>query len=241
MNWRDYLLYCLGVGFLAIIPLALAAYGGHVAADAIPDIRQRRTVKRTFWFLFVIGVAMAAAYQYRITKSDSDRQTSTKKWQDDIQKRLDEIIRQPVSAEQKEAATDLKHVVTSPPTGSKQQAERAQYLDHISNVSDGKLRGMAEYEIAKPLEEKHGAWQRQDNVYQAELARSQSREARAEIERKRRKLTKDFFSDVKDLLFEGKIVKAELERRDLINRTLPSQEEKDLDQIIGRFEDPYLN
>ncbi len=71
MNWVD---FALGVLFLALVPLLLAAFGGHVAADTYTDPRKRRNTKLTFWGLFVLGLLLAIQYQYRVMVTDDARQ-----------------------------------------------------------------------------------------------------------------------------------------------------------------------
>ncbi len=59
---------------MAIIPFFLAAYGGHVAAEALTDLRARRSAKTKFWGMFAIGVLLATMYQYRTQKADGEKQ-----------------------------------------------------------------------------------------------------------------------------------------------------------------------
>lgn len=70
-TWVD---ICLGTALLAIVPFALAAYGGHVAAETITDPGKQRAIKVKFWSLFVIGVLLAFLQQYRsITTDEKNR------------------------------------------------------------------------------------------------------------------------------------------------------------------------
>jgi hypothetical protein len=108
--WID---FALGVLLLALIPFALAAYGGHVAADSIADDRKRRNVKLKFWALGSVGLLIAIAYQYRTMKTDETRQDQTRQFQKSVTERLNQIINQPISAEQKQEAIDLKQLVKS--------------------------------------------------------------------------------------------------------------------------------
>lgn len=107
--WIDFL---LGVVLLAVIPFTLAAYGGHVAADSITDDRRNRwNVKLRFWGLGFIGLLIAIAYQYRTMKTDETRQDQTRQFQKSVTERLNQIINQPISKEQKQEAIDLKQQV----------------------------------------------------------------------------------------------------------------------------------
>ncbi len=110
MNW--WLDFVLGVLILAIFPFWLAAYGGHVAADAITESRKRRIVKAKFWSLAVAGLLIAILYQYRTMKTDEARQDQTRLFQQQVNARLDAIIAQPTSSPvQKQKATKLKQLV----------------------------------------------------------------------------------------------------------------------------------
>jgi hypothetical protein len=138
VNWTDYF---LNVGAFAIIPLILAAYGGKVAAESIPDKSHGRSVTRIFWGWCLIGIAFAAWYQYRIAKSDSSRQESIARWQTGMDTKLDQIIRHPASAEQQRAAIDLKHEITSQAkTVSNPNSKDIKSLNLLDNISDENLR-----------------------------------------------------------------------------------------------------
>jgi hypothetical protein len=60
--WVDII---LGTALLAIIPFALAAYGGHIAAETLSDPMRQRIVKVKFWSLCVVGIVFAFLQQYR--------------------------------------------------------------------------------------------------------------------------------------------------------------------------------
>lgn len=98
---------------LAIVPLGMAAYGGHVAADAHSDKRHRLQVKFTFWGIGVFGLLIAFAYQYRTMKTDAERQTATQSWEDNVNHKLDAITTQPSSAETKQIVVELTLVQIS--------------------------------------------------------------------------------------------------------------------------------
>jgi hypothetical protein len=77
MNWLglDWLGLILAVLVLAIIPGLLAAYGGHIAAEAISDPKRSRNVKYCFWALFLFGVLATSWQQFRSAVADLDRDT----------------------------------------------------------------------------------------------------------------------------------------------------------------------
>jgi hypothetical protein len=70
MNWLDLF---LSVCLLGGVPFALAAYGGHLAAEIIPDAQARRRSKAIFWSLCVVGIAVATVYQYRSGRTEEAR------------------------------------------------------------------------------------------------------------------------------------------------------------------------
>ena len=70
MNWLD---FALNVSLLALVPFLLAAYGGHLAAENISDSKRRRRSKGIFWALCVIGIAVAALWQFRTMRTEGVR------------------------------------------------------------------------------------------------------------------------------------------------------------------------
>lgn len=125
-SWID---FALGILLLALVPFALAAYGGHVAADTIVENHKRRIVKLKFWGMGFIGLLVAIAYQYRTMKTDEARQVQTRDFQSSVTDRLDRIANQPVSREQQREATKLKQLVkaanpASPRLGTGPEAYR---------------------------------------------------------------------------------------------------------------------
>lgn len=72
LNWADII---LNIAVLALIPGLFAAYGGHLAAEAIPDLKRERKVKRIFWLMFVVFVLATGWQQFRVAESDLARGT----------------------------------------------------------------------------------------------------------------------------------------------------------------------
>ncbi|MBZ5696456.1 MAG: hypothetical protein LAN36_13990 [Acidobacteriia bacterium] len=72
LDWLDMVINVLA---LAIVPGIIAAYGGHLAAEAIGDRRRGRKVKAFFWILFLVGVLVTFWQQFRIAESDLARET----------------------------------------------------------------------------------------------------------------------------------------------------------------------
>jgi hypothetical protein len=107
-RWID---FSLGVFWLALIPLGLAVYGGYVAAESLPDDRKRHLIKLRFWGMGLLGLLVAIVYQYRTMNADALREGQTQQFQQSVDARLDQILSQPVSKEQKREATKLKQLV----------------------------------------------------------------------------------------------------------------------------------
>jgi hypothetical protein len=79
--WLDIV---LGTFLLAIVPFAMAAYGGHVAAESIEDLKRRRSVKLKFWVICVVGIVLAFIQQYRYITQDSASKLKTGKVEDAV-------------------------------------------------------------------------------------------------------------------------------------------------------------
>jgi hypothetical protein len=100
-EWVDIL---LGTFLLAIVPFAMAAYGGHIAAEGIADLKRRRTVKSIFWLACAIGVGLAFVQQYRSVKQASASQTKTGQVEGAILGQLQSLHNQkPLTATETEA------------------------------------------------------------------------------------------------------------------------------------------
>lgn len=105
MNWIDSL---LGVAILALVPFVLAAYGGHVAAQALTDRRDRRTTMLKFWGLCLLGIVVAVVYQFRVAKVDQEQQLKAAIADKERQRKLDVAQQQAL-----EAQADLKAIERS--------------------------------------------------------------------------------------------------------------------------------
>jgi hypothetical protein len=73
-TWIDVL---LGTLLLAIVPFAMAAYGGHIAAEGIQDSKRQKNIKLRFWGACVIGVLLAFVQQYRSVRQDAATKLKT--------------------------------------------------------------------------------------------------------------------------------------------------------------------
>jgi len=60
---------------LAVIPLLIAAIGGHLAARDVPDPKRSRRIRLLFWALFAFGVVATFWQQFRAAQADQARDT----------------------------------------------------------------------------------------------------------------------------------------------------------------------
>jgi hypothetical protein len=72
LNWADVI---LNIAVLALIPGLFAAYGGLLAAEAIPDPKRQRKVKGIFWLMFVVFVLATGWQQFGVAESDLGKDT----------------------------------------------------------------------------------------------------------------------------------------------------------------------
>jgi hypothetical protein len=71
---------------LAVIPGALAVYGGQLAAESVMHEWRRRKIKIGFWLLFVFLVVSTSWQQVRIAEADQTRDTK-QSWSEAIVKK----------------------------------------------------------------------------------------------------------------------------------------------------------
>jgi len=131
VDWID---FGLNVVVLAIVPFALAAYGGHLAAGNIPDINARRKAQGWFWTLCLLGIVIAALSQYRFGRAEDARNRRTSEADQhaqqaqaelaeseringdkllDLQGQINKLLMRPQSREQKIDALKLKDEIAA--------------------------------------------------------------------------------------------------------------------------------
>src|SRR6516165_7235751 len=93
MSSLELFAFVLGLVWLPIVPLVLAAYGGHLGAKALTDPNARRFAIFVFWGLCVLGIAIAIVYQYRTRKIDEAREFKSERTEAERQRKLDEAQR----------------------------------------------------------------------------------------------------------------------------------------------------
>jgi len=131
VNWID---FGLNVVVLAIVPFALAAYGGHLAAANIPDTNARRKAQGWFWALCLLGIVIAALSQYRYGRAEDARSRRTSEAEQhaqqaqaelaaseklngdkllDLQGQINKLLMRPQSREQKIDALKLRDEIAA--------------------------------------------------------------------------------------------------------------------------------
>lgn len=108
--------FWLGVLFLAIVPFVMAAYGAHVAAEPIPDLKHRLNVRLKFWGIGLGGIIIAVAYQHRYATAENKKQAETALWEKGISAQLDLIVSNPASRRQQSEAIQLRTNLANPPS-----------------------------------------------------------------------------------------------------------------------------
>jgi hypothetical protein len=127
--WMDVL---LGTALLAIVPFAMAAYGGHVAAESISDPKRRRNVKLKFWAICLVGVGLAFIQQYRAITSDAASRKKTNQVEGAILGQLQSLHSQATLSPEQAEMKRREDIVTM---------LRGQYILQHDNVSPGVLEG----------------------------------------------------------------------------------------------------
>jgi len=77
--------YVIGFLAVAVFPLALAGYGGHLATLALADGTKRRRALILVWGLAALGVVFAGLQQIEAYRSDKEHDAS----QDTLKSKLD--------------------------------------------------------------------------------------------------------------------------------------------------------
>jgi len=111
-------LYVVAVVAVAVVPLALAGFGAHLATPGIDDPRKRCRAKIFIWGLAVLGVFVFIVLQvitYRSDKAheaaDQARDRDDKSFRADTTAKLQTIIHEPDDAKRKAAANTLSKML----------------------------------------------------------------------------------------------------------------------------------
>ena len=99
---------------VAVFPLALAGYGGHLATLALPENSQkRRRAIAIVWSLAIVGVLLFGAFQIISYFADKSRDAKDELFRGDVLGRLEKIQDEPDENKRKAAAAVLKTDVTA--------------------------------------------------------------------------------------------------------------------------------
>ena len=131
-TWIDIL---LGTFNLAVVPFAMAAYGGHVAAESIEDLERRRTVKLKFWAICLVGVGLAFVQQYRSVTQDAASKSKTGQVEGAILGQLQNLHEKGRTTSPEQAETKRREDIMS--------MLRGQYILQHDNLPSGILEGTA--------------------------------------------------------------------------------------------------
>ncbi len=126
LNWAD---IAVNIVVLAL-PGLFAAYGGHLAAEAIQDQKRQRKVKGIFWLMFAIFVLVTGWQQIRVAESDLSRDTKDA-WADSLAlKELRPNFAPPAFAYLK---TSISSAVTMKPRSYVVFVDNPQFPEEIKN------------------------------------------------------------------------------------------------------------
>jgi hypothetical protein len=129
-TWEDVL---LGTVALAFVPFVMAAYGGHIAAEAIADPKRSARVKTYFWIACVFGIVVAFVQQYRSITQDAAAKDKTSKVEDSVLGQLKSLHDQkPILSPEQVEAKRREDIMT---------LLRGQYILQHENVSSGIVDG----------------------------------------------------------------------------------------------------
>ncbi len=110
MNWLglDWSDIVLNIVVLAIVPGLFAAYGGHLAAESISDVKRQRKIKAIFWMMFIVYVIATGLQQFRVAEAELNRDTK-ETWADAMALRILQAPQSvPAFAYTKAAAAPMK-------------------------------------------------------------------------------------------------------------------------------------
>ncbi len=99
---------------IAVFPLALAGYGGHLATLGLPNgSKEKRRALIIVWTLAAIGVLLFGVVQMTAYHADSTRDKKDEAFRNSVETKLQAIIDEPDIAARKEQAVDFKAQIVS--------------------------------------------------------------------------------------------------------------------------------
>jgi len=90
LSWSDIFLNVIALAFL---PGLLATYGGHLAAEAVPDRKRARKIQFCFWGIFLALLLVTFWQQIRAAESDQAKNTK-ETWNEALVLRM--LFRSPI-------------------------------------------------------------------------------------------------------------------------------------------------
>lgn len=105
--------YVLTTIAVAVFPLALAGYGGHLATIALADPKKRRIAKIVTWSLAICGIALFIASQVAAAHSDKIKDAENEAFKSKVLEGLTAIIKEPDRAKQRAQAVSLADSIKS--------------------------------------------------------------------------------------------------------------------------------
>lgn len=83
----SFMLYLITFIALALVPLALGAYGAHLAAEVIDNSKHRKNAMLIVWGLALVGVTLAGAQQALVYKSDRQHETDQRQFEENADRK----------------------------------------------------------------------------------------------------------------------------------------------------------
>lgn len=112
--------YVLTFIAVAVFPLALGGYGGHLATLALPKgSTQKRKAITIVWFLAIVGILLFGASQISTYRADKSRDRRDEDFRTDVNGKLKHITDEADCEKRKQEANDLKASIKTNIKGGK--------------------------------------------------------------------------------------------------------------------------
>jgi hypothetical protein len=135
--------YILTTTAVALFPLVLAGYGGHLAAIALPDSPGRRKALMIVWGLAIAGVLLFAATQVTAYRSDKRHEEADKTrdekegtFRQSVLRQLQAIGSEPDAAKKKADAASLESSIRAGTPKRTQSAARLAVLNEANDLAE---------------------------------------------------------------------------------------------------------
>ncbi len=125
---------------VAVLPLVLAGYSGHLATLALPEAKARRTALFIVWALAVLGIVVFGISQVIDHRADKLHDESNDKFEADVRRDLQRIKNEPDPVERRQLASALEQVTTAQSRAEKaSQASAESRKPYPQNLSNRQL------------------------------------------------------------------------------------------------------